>query len=130
MAALPLTSMDAVPMNYREPYYSSNAFDPASNTKSELWATVPTTRDSSPLRLAATTQIRSQRYAEASHAFGADSFLRIKAVVELSGLSRSTIYSFIKDGKFPAQCKIGERAVGWRASSVFEWISTRARGAK
>lgn len=117
-------------MNYREPYYSSNAFDPASNTKSELWAAVPTTRESALLRLATTTQSRSQQYAEASHAFGADSFLRLKTVIELSGLSRSTIYSFIKDGKFPAQCKIGERAVGWRASAVFEWISTRARGAQ
>lgn len=114
-------------MNYREPYYSSNAFDPASNVKSELCAAVP--HDSGPLRLAATTQSRSQRYAEVNHARDADSFLRMKAVIELSGLSRSTIYSFIKDGKFPAQCKIGERAVGWRASEIFEWISTRARGA-
>ncbi|MEA5668070.1 AlpA family phage regulatory protein [Stenotrophomonas sp. MH1] len=117
-------------MNYREPYYSSNAFDPAPNTKSELWAAVPPVRDSAPVRLSKTTQGHSQRYAQASHAFGADSFLRMKAVIELSGLSRSTIYSYIKDGKVPAQCKIGERAVGWRASAVFEWISTRARGAQ
>ena len=116
-------------MNYREPCHSSNACDSAPTAKSELWAAVPAMRNTGPLRLATTSLASSQRYAEANHAFDADSFLRMKAVIELSGLSRSTIYSFIKDGKFPAQCKIGERAVGWRASEIFEWISTRTRGA-
>ncbi|WP_296248035.1 AlpA family transcriptional regulator [uncultured Stenotrophomonas sp.] len=116
-------------MNYREHRYSSNASDSASTVKSELWAVAPAVHASGPLRLATTTQDSSQRHAEANHSPYADSFLRMKAVMELSGLSRSTIYSYIKDGKFPPQCKIGERAVGWRASAIFEWISTRARGA-
>lgn len=121
--------MDAVPMNYREPNYSSNACSTAPAVKSELWAANPAMHDSAPQDLATSSLGRLTRYGGAIPALDADSMLRIKTVIELSGLSRSSIYSYIKDGKFPPQCKIGERAVGWRASAIFEWISTRASGA-
>ena len=122
--------MDAVPMNYREPNYSSNACNSAPAVKSELWAANTAMHDSPPPQDLATSSLdRLPRYGGAIPALGADSMLRIKTVIELSGLSRSSIYSYIKDGKFPPQCKIGERAIGWRASTIFEWISTRTSGA-
>jgi prophage regulatory protein len=53
--------------------------------------------------------------------------MRLNDVRKVTGLSRSTIYSFIRDNKFPAPIKLGQRAVGWSESSVIEWL--RARGA-
>jgi len=44
--------------------------------------------------------------------------LRLPAVIAESGLSRSTIYDRIKEGLWPKQVSLGERASGWPASEV------------
>ena len=51
--------------------------------------------------------------------------LRLKDVLTLTGLSRSSIYLQISEGTFPNQISIGKRAVGWEASSIDEWIQQR-----
>lgn len=48
--------------------------------------------------------------------------LRIKNVMERTGLSRSTLYRKIENGTFPKQVKISERCAGWRESSVKSWL--------
>jgi prophage regulatory protein len=48
--------------------------------------------------------------------------LRIKTVLERTGLSRSTLYRRIESGTFPKQIKIAERCAGWRESAVKEWL--------
>jgi prophage regulatory protein len=48
-------------------------------------------------------------------------FLRLKAVVQRSGLSRATLYRKIADGTFPTQVHLGARAVGWRAEDLEDW---------
>lgn len=58
------------------------------------------------------------------------SILRLAEVILLTGLSRSSIYSFMTPGSkyfsdFPRPVKIGTRAVGWIAEEVFTWIATR-----
>jgi len=50
---------------------------------------------------------------------------RIKQVMDVTGLGRSTIYLWISEGKFPKQRKLGERAVGWISDEVFQWLSER-----
>jgi prophage regulatory protein len=50
---------------------------------------------------------------------------RIREVSEITGLARSTIYSLIKDGKFPKPLKLSVRAVGWSSLSVFQWLAER-----
>jgi prophage regulatory protein len=42
-----------------------------------------------------------------------------------TGLSRSTIYTYIASGMFPAQRRLGPRRVAWRASEVRAWIGSR-----
>jgi prophage regulatory protein len=54
--------------------------------------------------------------------------LRLKKLMEVSGLSRSTIYDLIKNGTFPKPLKLGPRAVGWLQSDVEAWLSEK-RGA-
>lgn len=48
--------------------------------------------------------------------------LRLDAVKEITGLSRSTIYA---DHTFPRPVKIGERAVAWVEDEISEWVDAR-----
>ena len=57
-------------------------------------------------------------------------FLRRKHVQTRTGLSRSTIYQYIKDGVFPKPVPLGPRAVGWLESDVSEWIAGRVKIAR
>lgn len=53
--------------------------------------------------------------------------LRLKDVIEKTGLARSTIYKHIDLGIFPKPVPLGGRAVGWVDSELQEWISERIR---
>lgn len=55
-----------------------------------------------------------------------DRILRIRSVLELTGLSRATLYRKIEAGRFPRQIKIAERCAGWRESAVREWLKDPA----
>ena len=57
-------------------------------------------------------------------------FLRRKQVEMRTGLSRSTIYQYMKDGIFPKPVPLGPRAVGWLESDVSGWISNRVKIAR
>lgn len=48
--------------------------------------------------------------------------LRLNAVKEITGLSRSTIYA---DADFPRPVKIGERAVAWVELEIQNWVDAR-----
>lgn len=51
-----------------------------------------------------------------------DRILRINAVLDMTGLSRSTMYRKIAAGNFPKQVKLSERCAGWRLSAVNDWM--------
>jgi prophage regulatory protein len=51
-----------------------------------------------------------------------DRILRIKAVLDRTGLSRSTLYRKIQNGTFPKQVHISTRCAGWRASAISAWM--------
>ena len=48
--------------------------------------------------------------------------MKLEEVMHLTGLSKSSIYQFIADEKFPAQVKIGGRSVAWIQEEVIDWI--------
>ena len=48
-------------------------------------------------------------------------FLRLAEVSKRVGLSRSTIYTRMAAGTFPASVKLGARSVAWRRVDVEEW---------
>ena len=52
-----------------------------------------------------------------------DRIIRLPEVIKMTGLSRSSIYAYKKDGTFPKTVKIGQRSVGWVEAQVTEWIS-------
>jgi prophage regulatory protein len=54
-----------------------------------------------------------------------DRFLRLKAVLERTGLSRATLYRKVQEGAFPRQVQISERCVAWRESAIAQWMEER-----
>lgn len=50
--------------------------------------------------------------------------LRRKQVETRTGLSRSTIYARIAEGKFPRPIDLGGRAVGWIEAEIDAWLKS------
>lgn len=51
--------------------------------------------------------------------------IRLRDVLESTGLARSTVYRYMEEGSFPQPIALGDRAVGWVESEVQEWILSR-----
>ncbi|WP_410677503.1 AlpA family transcriptional regulator [Citrobacter braakii] len=51
--------------------------------------------------------------------------LRLRQVEEKTGLKRSQIYLYMKNGTFPHSIKIGLASVAWLESEIDEWISLK-----
>ena len=52
-----------------------------------------------------------------------DKILRMRTVLERTGLSRSTVYRKVQDGTFPPKVKISEHCCGWRESEINRWMA-------
>jgi len=50
---------------------------------------------------------------------------KLETVKKFTGLSKSSIYSFIKNGSFPSPIRIGKRAVAWRIEDLEKWVNSR-----
>jgi prophage regulatory protein len=53
------------------------------------------------------------------------SFVRLNEVKERTGLSRSTLYAYVRDGRFPAPVAISKRCVAWVEGEIDRWIADR-----
>lgn len=52
--------------------------------------------------------------------------LRRPEVEARTGLSRSTLYDWMKKGLFPLPVKLGSRLVGWKDTDVQAWIDAQS----
>lgn len=59
-----------------------------------------------------------------------ETLLRRPQVEARTGLSRSTIYDWMKSGNFPLPVKLGARLVAWRESDIRQWLETREERAQ
>ena len=48
-------------------------------------------------------------------------FLRIPDVVKKTGLGKSTIWLWVKEGKFPKPIKLSSRVTVWEESNIEQW---------
>ena len=58
--------------------------------------------------------------------------MRMPEVIEITGLSRTTIWRRERDGSFPQPIRLGgehTRAVGWREQDIYDWIDSLSPGA-
>jgi len=46
-------------------------------------------------------------------------------VIEITTISRSTLFRMVEKGSFPAPRQIGERRVGWLSDEVQAWLLDR-----
>jgi len=53
--------------------------------------------------------------------------LRINEVSHMTGISKSTIYQYMDESKFPESFSLGGRMTGWTLSSIQEWIQERLK---
>jgi len=51
--------------------------------------------------------------------------VRMRQLVTLVGLSRSTIYVLVSKGRFPVPIRLGDKAVGWRIDEIEQWVNAR-----
>ena len=51
--------------------------------------------------------------------------LRLREVLTLLGVSRSTLYCYVQQGDFPPQVRLGPNRVGWRVEDVEAWVASR-----
>ena len=52
--------------------------------------------------------------------------LKYPAVIAETGLSASTVRRLVERGEFPPPLKLSQRAVGWTAESIQQFIQERA----
>jgi prophage regulatory protein len=57
-------------------------------------------------------------------------FLRLPEVKAITGLSKSSLYSLIKEKSFPAPVRLGARAVAWVRSEVRQWAAERIHASR
>ena len=49
--------------------------------------------------------------------------IRLKTVLDRTGLSRTTLYRKMGEGTFPRQVRISVHGAGWHESAVARWIA-------
>ena len=54
--------------------------------------------------------------------------VRLRSVIERTGLSRSTIYNLMAAGQFPKPVKISERCIAWPEEALQHWINGKLEG--
>ena len=52
--------------------------------------------------------------------------LKLKEVIAIVGISRSSIYALVQRGDFPAPIKLSLRSCGWLKSEIDRWIQVKA----
>lgn len=55
----------------------------------------------------------------------AEKHLRRRAVEEITGLSRTTIYELMAQGAFPRPSRLTTKTVAWPESTIAAWLASR-----
>lgn len=57
-------------------------------------------------------------------------FLRLPDVKAVTGLSKTSLYTLIKEKSFPAPVHLGPRAVAWVKSEIRQWALARVQASR
>lgn len=57
----------------------------------------------------------------------ADVILRMPQVAQITGLSRTTLWRYEREGIFPTRVALGGGSVGWYQSDVEQWLYSRKK---
>jgi prophage regulatory protein len=56
--------------------------------------------------------------------------IRLPAVIDKTGLSRSSIYLRMSKGEFPQSISLGDRAIGWLEADIEQWLEDKISASK
>lgn len=56
--------------------------------------------------------------------------INLQHVTDKTTLGRSTLYAYMKAGKFPASILLGDRHVGWIEEEVDTWVAGRVKASR
>lgn len=57
-------------------------------------------------------------------------FRRLPFITETYGVSGSTIWNWVKAGKFPKPVKLAENTTAWNATEIEAWAQSRIAASK
>ena len=52
-------------------------------------------------------------------------FLRITEVMKMTGLAKSTVWLWVKEGKLPKPIKLSPRITVWEEEKIEQWMKTK-----
>lgn len=52
--------------------------------------------------------------------------MRLREVLHICGMSRTSLYRVMKAHEFPTPVKLSARSIGWRQDEVLEWVENRS----
>lgn len=67
--------------------------------------------------------------ANASRDFLPEALLRLPQVLAHVPIGRSTLWAWVREGRFPKPIKLGPMTTAWRASEVDAWLEAAGRDA-
>ncbi len=53
--------------------------------------------------------------------------LRLPQVIEITGMSKTTIYRWINKNEFPKPINLSNASVGWLDTDINDWIQSRVK---
>lgn len=56
---------------------------------------------------------------------GVSPLVRQPVVLKAIGIGKSTLWRWIREGRFPKPVRLGANCVAWRADDVNQWINSR-----
>ncbi|TCJ97962.1 AlpA family transcriptional regulator [Volucribacter psittacicida] len=56
-----------------------------------------------------------------------EKFIRLNEVIERTGLSKATIYNYMKQNKFPKSIPLYAKSVAWLESEIDNWINNKIK---
>jgi prophage regulatory protein len=54
-----------------------------------------------------------------------NNIIRLKAAIQKTGLSKSSIYSLLAENKFPKRVQLSARSIGFLESEIDLWIAEK-----
>jgi len=54
-----------------------------------------------------------------------DRLLKLKNVIEIAGIGKSTIYSLLQKNKFPKPVRLSPRAIRFSENAIQDWIEEK-----
>ncbi len=55
--------------------------------------------------------------------------IRVREVLAMTGIGRTTLWKLCKSGDFPAPLQLSEKCIGWRVEDIESWIGSRPKAA-